>query len=105
MEENCILGFSESTHNAVGKQSNGYCRGENMLRGIELPFDLNMHALENYSIFNFSSDDHDNGAEADLNNLDTKTKSLVRIYIALLAIYSGSSQSLATRERCISLVD
>ncbi|GJV49949.1 putative ribonuclease H-like domain-containing protein [Tanacetum coccineum] len=39
---------------------------------IELPFDPNMHALENYSIFDFSSDDQDNGAEADLNNLDTK---------------------------------
>ncbi|GJV21260.1 putative ribonuclease H-like domain-containing protein, partial [Tanacetum coccineum] len=38
---------------------------------IELPFDLNMPALEDYSIFDFSRDDEDNGAEADMNNLDT----------------------------------
>ncbi|GJR23246.1 uncharacterized mitochondrial protein-like protein [Tanacetum coccineum] len=38
---------------------------------IELPFDLNMSALENYSIFDYSSNDKDNGAEADMNNLDT----------------------------------
>ncbi|GKC38284.1 putative ribonuclease H-like domain-containing protein, partial [Tanacetum coccineum] len=38
---------------------------------IELPFDLNMTALENYSIFDYSSNDKDNGAEADMNNLDT----------------------------------
>nr|GEU68975.1 replication protein A 70 kDa DNA-binding subunit B [Tanacetum cinerariifolium] len=37
----------------------------------ELPFDLNMHALEDVNIFNFSSDDEDNGAVADMNNLDT----------------------------------
>ncbi|GJY23514.1 putative ribonuclease H-like domain-containing protein [Tanacetum coccineum] len=38
---------------------------------IELPFDLNMPALEDYSIFDFSSNDKDDGAEADMNNLDT----------------------------------
>ncbi|GJW21903.1 putative ribonuclease H-like domain-containing protein [Tanacetum coccineum] len=38
---------------------------------IELPFDLNMPALEDYSIFNFSRDDEDDGAEANMNNLDT----------------------------------
>ncbi|GJU08051.1 uncharacterized mitochondrial protein-like protein [Tanacetum coccineum] len=38
---------------------------------IELPFDLNMPALEDYSIFNFSRDDEDDGAMADMNNLDT----------------------------------
>ncbi|GJT25135.1 retrovirus-related pol polyprotein from transposon TNT 1-94 [Tanacetum coccineum] len=38
---------------------------------IELPNDPNMHALEDYSIFDLSSDDQDNGAEADMNNLDT----------------------------------
>ncbi|GKG09794.1 hypothetical protein Tco_0338540, partial [Tanacetum coccineum] len=30
-----------------------------------------MHALEDYSIFDFSRDDEDDGAEADMNNLDT----------------------------------
>ncbi|GJT99197.1 putative ribonuclease H-like domain-containing protein [Tanacetum coccineum] len=38
---------------------------------IELPFDPNVPALEDYSIFNFSRDNEDDGAEADMNNLDT----------------------------------
>ncbi|GJV40717.1 putative ribonuclease H-like domain-containing protein [Tanacetum coccineum] len=38
---------------------------------IKLPDDPNMPALEDYSIFDLSSDDQDNGAEADMNNLDT----------------------------------
>ncbi|GKF04380.1 putative ribonuclease H-like domain-containing protein, partial [Tanacetum coccineum] len=37
---------------------------------IELPFDLNMPALEDVSIFDFLRDD-DVGVEADINNLDT----------------------------------
>nr|GEY91428.1 putative ribonuclease H-like domain-containing protein [Tanacetum cinerariifolium] len=36
----------------------------------ELPFDPNMSALEDVSIFNFSSDDEDNVVVADMNNLD-----------------------------------
>ncbi|GKA25438.1 ribonuclease H-like domain-containing protein [Tanacetum coccineum] len=38
---------------------------------IKLSFDPNMPALEDYSIFDFSRDDEDNGAEADMDNLDT----------------------------------
>ncbi|GJX14043.1 putative ribonuclease H-like domain-containing protein [Tanacetum coccineum] len=38
---------------------------------IELPFDPNMPALEDYSIFDFSRNDEVNGAKADMNNLDT----------------------------------
>ncbi|GJX37300.1 putative ribonuclease H-like domain-containing protein [Tanacetum coccineum] len=38
---------------------------------IELPFDPNMPALEDYSIFDLSRDNEDDGAEADMNNLDT----------------------------------
>ncbi|GKF20435.1 reverse transcriptase domain-containing protein, partial [Tanacetum coccineum] len=38
---------------------------------IELPFDPNMSALEDYSILDLSRDDEDDGAEADMNNLDT----------------------------------
>ncbi|GJV44018.1 putative ribonuclease H-like domain-containing protein [Tanacetum coccineum] len=38
---------------------------------IELPFDPNMPALEDYSIFDLSRDDEDDGAMADINNLDT----------------------------------
>nr|GEY08794.1 hypothetical protein [Tanacetum cinerariifolium] len=37
----------------------------------ELPFDPNMPALEDGIIFNFLSDDEDDGAMADINNLDT----------------------------------
>nr|GEV35414.1 ribonuclease H-like domain-containing protein [Tanacetum cinerariifolium] len=38
---------------------------------IELPFDPKMSALEDDSIFDFLSDDEDDGAVADMNNLDT----------------------------------
>ncbi|GJY71663.1 hypothetical protein Tco_0475366 [Tanacetum coccineum] len=38
---------------------------------IELPFDPNMSALENISIFDFSRGDEDDDAETDMNNLDT----------------------------------
>ncbi|GKG09189.1 hypothetical protein Tco_0337935, partial [Tanacetum coccineum] len=38
---------------------------------IELPVDPNMPALEDDNIFDYSSDDKDVGAEADMNNLDT----------------------------------
>nr|GEY17844.1 putative ribonuclease H-like domain-containing protein [Tanacetum cinerariifolium] len=37
----------------------------------KLPFDPNMSALEDVSIFNFSSDDEDDVVVADMNNLDT----------------------------------
>nr|GEU58153.1 hypothetical protein [Tanacetum cinerariifolium] len=38
---------------------------------IKLPFDPKMSALEDDSIFHFSSDDEDDGVVADMNNLDT----------------------------------
>ncbi|GJV40796.1 putative ribonuclease H-like domain-containing protein [Tanacetum coccineum] len=38
---------------------------------IELPFDQNMPTLEDYSIFDFSRNGEDDGAMADMNNLDT----------------------------------
>ncbi|GKF28449.1 hypothetical protein Tco_0094791 [Tanacetum coccineum] len=38
---------------------------------IELPYDPNMPALEDYSIFYISIGDEDDGVEADMNNLDT----------------------------------
>ncbi|GKA78113.1 putative ribonuclease H-like domain-containing protein [Tanacetum coccineum] len=46
--------------NAVGRKTS-----------IKLPFDPNMPALEDVSIFDFSRNDEDDGAEADMNNLDT----------------------------------
>ncbi|GJU55926.1 putative ribonuclease H-like domain-containing protein [Tanacetum coccineum] len=44
---------------------------EDNRKSIELPVDLNMPALEDYSIFDLSSDDQEDGEEADINNLDT----------------------------------
>ncbi|GJU18764.1 uncharacterized mitochondrial protein-like protein [Tanacetum coccineum] len=41
---------------------------------IELSFDPDMPALEDYSIFDFTRDDEDNGVVADMNNLDTTIK-------------------------------
>ncbi|GKG56684.1 hypothetical protein Tco_0580008, partial [Tanacetum coccineum] len=43
--------------------------GENT--SIELPFDPDMPALEDYSIFDFTRDDEDDDVEADMNNLNT----------------------------------
>ncbi|GJS84429.1 putative ribonuclease H-like domain-containing protein [Tanacetum coccineum] len=42
---------------------------------IELPVDPNMPALEDYSIFDFTRDDEDDGVVADINNLDSATPS------------------------------
>nr|GEU69966.1 hypothetical protein [Tanacetum cinerariifolium] len=57
-----------STINATGTNEVNVV-GENI--SIELQFDLKMHALEDDSILDFSSDDEDDGAVADMNNLDT----------------------------------
>nr|GFA62366.1 hypothetical protein [Tanacetum cinerariifolium] len=50
----------KSSHDDGSKPSNN-----------ELPFDPNIPALEDVSIFNFLSDDEDDGKVADINNLDT----------------------------------
>ncbi|GJT15328.1 putative ribonuclease H-like domain-containing protein [Tanacetum coccineum] len=99
VEENLHIRFSESTPNVVGTQSNGFAdpksshddgskpssddgkkvdedprKESNVVGGkttIELPFDPNMPALEDYSIFDFSRDDEDDGVVANMNNLDT----------------------------------
>ncbi|GJV33632.1 putative ribonuclease H-like domain-containing protein [Tanacetum coccineum] len=42
----------------------------------ELSFDPNMPALEDYNIFDFSRNDEDDGAMADMNNLDTTIQNL-----------------------------
>ncbi|GJY48074.1 putative ribonuclease H-like domain-containing protein [Tanacetum coccineum] len=47
---------------------------------IKLPFDPNIPGLEDYSIFDFSRDDEDDGAEADMNNLD------ITIQVSLIPI-------------------
>ncbi|GJX01486.1 putative ribonuclease H-like domain-containing protein [Tanacetum coccineum] len=56
------------TVNAAGTNEVNVVGGKT---SIELPFDPNMPALEDDSIFDFSRDDEDDGAEADMNNLDT----------------------------------
>ncbi|GJY22234.1 putative ribonuclease H-like domain-containing protein, partial [Tanacetum coccineum] len=57
-----------STINAAGTNDVNVVGGKT---SIELPFDPNMPALEDDSIFDFSRDDEDDGAVADMNNLDT----------------------------------
>ncbi|GJW46287.1 putative ribonuclease H-like domain-containing protein [Tanacetum coccineum] len=51
---------------------------------IELPDDSNMPALEDYSIFDFTRDDEDDGIEADMNNLNITIQvspiPVIRIY-------------------------
>ncbi|GJS14681.1 putative ribonuclease H-like domain-containing protein [Tanacetum coccineum] len=58
---------STNTVNATGTNKVNVVGGKT---SIELPFDPNMPALEDYSIFDFSKDDEDDGAVADMNNLD-----------------------------------
>ncbi|GJZ28329.1 retrovirus-related pol polyprotein from transposon TNT 1-94 [Tanacetum coccineum] len=57
---NNVNAASTNKVNAVGRKTS-----------IKLPFDPNMPALEDVSIFDFSINDEDDGAEADMNNLDT----------------------------------
>nr|GEU35743.1 ribonuclease H-like domain-containing protein [Tanacetum cinerariifolium] len=47
----------------------------------EFLFDLNMAALEDVIIFNFSSDDEDNVAVSDMNNLDTTIQIEEEVYV------------------------
>ncbi|GJU11075.1 putative ribonuclease H-like domain-containing protein [Tanacetum coccineum] len=59
---------STNTVNAAGTKEVNAIGGKT---SIELLFDPNMPSLEDYSIFDCSRDDEDNGEEADMNNLDT----------------------------------
>ncbi|GJR42491.1 putative ribonuclease H-like domain-containing protein [Tanacetum coccineum] len=59
---------STNTVNAAGTNEVNAVGGKT---SIELPFDPNMSALKDYSIFDYSSNDKDDGAEDDMNNLDT----------------------------------
>ncbi|GJV42687.1 putative ribonuclease H-like domain-containing protein [Tanacetum coccineum] len=67
----------KSSHNDGSKPSSDDGKKTNEVNvvggktSIELPFDPNMHALEDYNIFNFSRNYEDDGAMADMNNLDT----------------------------------
>ncbi|GJR11358.1 putative ribonuclease H-like domain-containing protein [Tanacetum coccineum] len=62
------INIVSSTINAVGTNKVNAVGGKT---SIELPFDPNMSALEDDSIFDFSRDEEDDGAVADMNNLDT----------------------------------
>ncbi|GJS80615.1 putative ribonuclease H-like domain-containing protein [Tanacetum coccineum] len=57
-----------NTVNAAGTNEVNAVGGKT---SIELPFDPEMPALEDDSIFDFTRDDEDDGVEADMNNLDT----------------------------------
>ncbi|GJV71502.1 retrovirus-related pol polyprotein from transposon TNT 1-94 [Tanacetum coccineum] len=65
----CNVNNVSSTINAAGTNEVNAVGGKT---SIKLPFDPNMSALEDDSIFDFSRDDEDDGAVADMNNLDTK---------------------------------
>ncbi|GKD31109.1 hypothetical protein Tco_1241887, partial [Tanacetum coccineum] len=59
-----------STNNVRATSTNGVnVVGANS--SIELPFDLEMPKLEDIGTFNFSNKDEYDGAEADMNNMDT----------------------------------
>ncbi|GJW93168.1 putative ribonuclease H-like domain-containing protein [Tanacetum coccineum] len=72
---------STNTVNAAGTNEVNVVGGKT---SIELSFDPNMHALEDDSIFDFSRDDEDDGAVADMNNLDTTIQLQEFIKIILL---------------------
>ncbi|GJZ49951.1 ribonuclease H-like domain-containing protein [Tanacetum coccineum] len=57
-----------STVNAAGTNEVNIVGGKT---SIKVSFDLNMPALEDDSIFDFTRDDEDDGVVADMNNLDT----------------------------------
>ncbi|GJU08739.1 ribonuclease H-like domain-containing protein [Tanacetum coccineum] len=60
-----------SSTNNVNAASTNEVNVVGVRTSIKLPVDLNMPTLEDYNIFDLSSDDQDDGAEADMNNLDT----------------------------------
>nr|GFB22992.1 hypothetical protein [Tanacetum cinerariifolium] len=82
VEENLHIRFSESTPNVVGTQSNGFA-GTTTSDNADnkLLFDPNKPALEDVSIFNFLSDDEDDGTMADMNNLDTTIQNEEEVYV------------------------
>ncbi|GKC99355.1 putative ribonuclease H-like domain-containing protein [Tanacetum coccineum] len=73
-ESECNDQEKEDNVNSINNVNAAGINKVNVVSGktsIELPFDLNMPALEDYSIFDFLRDDEDDGSVADMNNLDT----------------------------------
>ncbi|GJX01218.1 putative ribonuclease H-like domain-containing protein [Tanacetum coccineum] len=69
-----IVANPKSSHDDGSKPSSDDRKKVNAVDGktsIELPFDPNMPVLKDYSIFDFTRDDEDDAAVADMNNLDT----------------------------------
>nr|GEU71888.1 hypothetical protein [Tanacetum cinerariifolium] len=79
VEKNLHIKFSKNTPNIVGSGLNWLFDIATLTKvnsvgantNNELPFDLEMHALEDINTFNFSSDHEDDDEEADMNNMDT----------------------------------
>ncbi|GJR89813.1 retrovirus-related pol polyprotein from transposon TNT 1-94 [Tanacetum coccineum] len=61
----------ENSTNNVNVASTNEVNAVGGKTSIEIPFDPNMPTLEDVSIFDSSRDDKDDGAEANMNNLDT----------------------------------
>ncbi|GKA83634.1 putative ribonuclease H-like domain-containing protein [Tanacetum coccineum] len=76
-ESECNDQEKEDNVNSTNTVNAGGINEVNVVGGktsIELPFNLNMPALEDYSIFDFSRDDEDDAADVDMKNLDTVDK-------------------------------
>nr|GEX19172.1 retrovirus-related Pol polyprotein from transposon TNT 1-94 [Tanacetum cinerariifolium] len=58
----------------------------------ELPFDLNMHALEDVSIFNFLNNDEDDDIVADTNNMNKKDERGIVIRNKVRLVAQGHTQ-------------
>ncbi|GKF08409.1 putative ribonuclease H-like domain-containing protein, partial [Tanacetum coccineum] len=70
----------KSTNN-VNAASTNEVNAVGVKTSIELPDDPNIPALEDYSIFDFTRNDEDDGVVADMNNLDTTIQaSPIRIH-------------------------
>ncbi|GJT69766.1 putative ribonuclease H-like domain-containing protein [Tanacetum coccineum] len=73
-ESECNYQEKEDNVNSINNVNATGTNEVNVVGGktsIKLPFNPNMPALEDYSIFNFSRDDDDDGVVAEMNNLDT----------------------------------
>nr|GEV81008.1 hypothetical protein [Tanacetum cinerariifolium] len=71
-----------STNNVNNVSSTVNAAGINRVNAIgELPFDPDMPALEDVGTFDFSNEDEDDNAVADMNNLDTTIQIKEEVYV------------------------